>query len=356
MSNQIDISETGSISEVLVSIVITSYNYERFISKCINSALKLDWPNLEVIVVDDGSSDGSRKIIEGFGSEITAIFQSNQGRVSATNVGFSHSKGDFVIFLDSDDMLDSRIIREVCSSFSDKTSKIQCQMIRVDEEGSPFGSPMPQYPQIPSAELIKKWYYKTATYPTPQGSGNVYSRKFLNHIFPLDGSVWDSSDSCCLAAAPYYGNIETVAKILVYYRVHGKNASLMTNFDVAITSKELLRFLQRHRYAGEIARSINQPFEDKAIFRSIPFSANRLISFRFARNYHPVPNDSLLKILIDGVAAPFHQQGYSKKSATILTIWFVCVGLLPKQIAQQLVLLRYVPSSRPRRFIRRSRS
>ena len=89
----------------LVSIVIPSYNYGRFLRQTIDSALNQTYPNTEVIVVDDGSTDDSREVLAGYGERITVHLQENRGEAVAYNTGFRLSRGAIVCFLDSDDAL-----------------------------------------------------------------------------------------------------------------------------------------------------------------------------------------------------------------------------------------------------------
>jgi len=83
-------------SELFFSVVIANYNYGRFLRQAVESALTQDWPHVEVIVVDDGSTDNSAEVIGSFGEAITAIFKENGGQREANNVGFAKSSGDVV--------------------------------------------------------------------------------------------------------------------------------------------------------------------------------------------------------------------------------------------------------------------
>lgn len=90
----------------LVSVIITSYNYEHFISFAIESALNQKYGNVEILIIDDGSTDGSRKIIEKYSSEkkIRIFFQKNSGQAAATNRGIMEASGKYIAFLDADDI------------------------------------------------------------------------------------------------------------------------------------------------------------------------------------------------------------------------------------------------------------
>jgi glycosyltransferase involved in cell wall biosynthesis len=89
----------------LVSVIIPTYNYGHFLVDCVNSVLEQTVKNIEIIVIDDGSSDNTSEIIKTFGNMITYIFQQNKGLSAARNTGLKHASGDFVQFLDSDDLL-----------------------------------------------------------------------------------------------------------------------------------------------------------------------------------------------------------------------------------------------------------
>lgn len=92
-------------SEPLVSVVIPSYNIEKFIIDALESVKKQTYQNFEVIVVDDGSTDGTKDLIRQFLSDqrFKLIEQKNSGPAAARNLGVCHSKGEFIAFLDGDD-------------------------------------------------------------------------------------------------------------------------------------------------------------------------------------------------------------------------------------------------------------
>ena len=87
----------------LASVIVPVYNSERYLENTLQSIFNQDYQPIEVIVVDDGSTDGSAKIAKSF-KNIQYIYQTNQGPSAARNTGITVSQGDFISFLDSDDM------------------------------------------------------------------------------------------------------------------------------------------------------------------------------------------------------------------------------------------------------------
>jgi glycosyltransferase involved in cell wall biosynthesis len=103
----------------LVSIIMPVYNAERFISDAINSVLEQTYPNWELLIINDGSVDGSEQIIKTFNDNRIRVFdQSNQGVSAARNVGLKNMKGDYFCFLDADDVMSPNSLRSRLDIFN----------------------------------------------------------------------------------------------------------------------------------------------------------------------------------------------------------------------------------------------
>lgn len=99
----------------LVSIVVPCYNCEKTVLETLNTIENQTYPHKEIILVDDGSSDNTKRILENYVTTADQYFlfhQSNKGQASARNVGLSHAKGEYVVFVDSDDKIHPDFLRE----------------------------------------------------------------------------------------------------------------------------------------------------------------------------------------------------------------------------------------------------
>ena len=133
----------------LVSVIIPTLNRERYIRQCIESALSQDYPNLEVIVVDNGSTDNTPEILASFGNRIKYLKEEKKGVSAARNKGLRAARGKFVAFLDSDDFyLPEKISLSVKKMLEDRSvSLIYTDYILVDSEGRPIKTVNTNYSQ-----------------------------------------------------------------------------------------------------------------------------------------------------------------------------------------------------------------
>ena len=126
----------------LISIVITNYNYSNYIGDAIESAINQDYPNKEIVVVDDGSTDDSINVIGRYAKEVILVQQSNGGVSSARNTGVTNSNGDFIAFLDADDYWMSNKISLQYESLINTESDLNSLVISLIKNSKAFLSPL----------------------------------------------------------------------------------------------------------------------------------------------------------------------------------------------------------------------
>jgi glycosyltransferase involved in cell wall biosynthesis len=112
----------------VVSILIPCFNAEKYIGETLESAFQQTWPAIEVIVVDDGSTDRSAAVVRSFARPNLKLFQQeNQGQTAALNVSLAYASGDFVQYLDADDLLDpKKIERQLFRLIEDPNCVASC--------------------------------------------------------------------------------------------------------------------------------------------------------------------------------------------------------------------------------------
>lgn len=330
-----------------LSVIIPNFNYADFLGQAIDSALAIDWPHVQVIVVDDGSTDGSRELIAGYGDRITPLLQANAGQFEAYNAGYKLADGDVVIFLDSDDLLDREVMREVAAVWRAGISKVQFRLRTVDGAGQSIGNTIPQFQGTPTPEEIRYWATLTTTYPTPPGSGNAYAPDYLDKIFPLNDACGRPGDSICIAAAPFLGDVITIPSSLGCYRMHGRNDGAASKLDANQFHLHVVRARQRQTYTQQVAKLADIEIPGDAINNSLQYLPYRMASLRIAPATHPLPYDNSGLVLLDVLAALFKPQGVSFKGKVTIGLWTALVAILPRKLGMHLILWRFVPAERP---------
>lgn len=105
------------MSHPLVSVVIPTYNRSGYVVEALDSVLRQTYPDYEVIVVDDGSTDGTHEALKPYRDRIRYVRQENLGEGAARNLGVSHARGEYVAFLDSDDMWEPEFLAATMEAF-----------------------------------------------------------------------------------------------------------------------------------------------------------------------------------------------------------------------------------------------
>ncbi|WP_024789494.1 glycosyltransferase family 2 protein [Lebetimonas sp. JH292] len=214
---------------MLISVLIDNYNYGKFLSECTESVLDQTYQNFEIIIVDDGSSDNSKEIIEKYANKdkrIKPIFKKNGGQASAFNEGFKHCNGEIICFLDSDDKF-----------LPNKLKKIK----EIYEKGYEY--------IVNDYKLIGNTAYKGPYYP--YGGYNMFlvyyltffagsttsnisiSKKLANQIFPIPYEKFFKirADDVIVFISNLMTEMFFIDKELSEYRIHGDNLFACNNSD-----------------------------------------------------------------------------------------------------------------------------
>lgn len=208
--------------EPTISIIVNNYNYGAYVGEAIASALAQARPADEVIVVDDGSTDGSADVIAGFPA-VTTVFKRNGGQASAFNAGFARATGDVILFLDADDRLLPDAVARVAAAWRPETARLQFALEAIDRAGRSLGL----YPG--SIELTRGDQagpvLAHGLHPFMPTSGNAFARWALERILPMPEPHWRiCADLYLVLAAAMAGPVARLEAVLGQYRVHGANA------------------------------------------------------------------------------------------------------------------------------------
>ena len=204
----------------LVSVILGNHNYGRFLKQAIDSVLSQTYQNFELIVVDDGSTDNSREIIQSYGERLIAIFQANAGQEATFNIGIERARGEIICFLDADDYFRQDKLAEVVASFANHPNWLQIGhcWISVDTEGVPIGS---STSNVLSQGNVRNLLLKWGKYASAISSGLACRRSALQKVMPLRQG-W-GVDTYLNVSLPFYGEVGCINKPLMFYRMHGKN-------------------------------------------------------------------------------------------------------------------------------------
>ena len=158
----------------LVSIVVPVYNVDRYLPECIDSILSQVYPTLEIILVDDGSTDGCASICDAYAkqdSRIQVIHQSNGGLSNARNTGIAHCSGDYLLFVDSDDLISPYLVeRLICVLESTGADLAICDPLHMETAPNSLDGVLDtDFCLMTPHEAIREMWYQTSFLPSAWG-------------------------------------------------------------------------------------------------------------------------------------------------------------------------------------------
>lgn len=226
----------------LVSVIIPNFNYLSYIDRCMESVLNQDYQNIEIIVVDDGSTDGSVEFLKSLTGNLRVIQQSNQGVAAARNRGFFEAKGEYIAFLDSDDYWDtSKISKQIRAIKKTGADLVYSGINLVAPDGTTLtgvlkpefmGNCAREFRRFPSKAIILL------------GCSSALFKKSVvcnSGLFDTNLSIsadWDFFRRYC-----DFGSVTYVEELLTFYRQHPQNMSSNSNFFISDTLRCVQKML-----------------------------------------------------------------------------------------------------------------
>ena len=206
-----------------ISVIIPNYNYARYLDQAIQSVLKQTYNNLELIVVNNGSTDNSLKVLEKYENEIILIDQANLGQSGARNSGLSRAQGELIAFLDADDFWEPNKLESQNQLVNDSTQLVYCGIMQFKDPGN--GNEqilLPKYRGDCSKYFID---LPGASIVLSGESTALFSRDLLEKVGSFDAGLnstagWDFFRRCSR-----FTNFDFVNQPLVNYRLHSSNMS-----------------------------------------------------------------------------------------------------------------------------------
>ena len=223
----------------LVSIVIPIYNAEKYLKDCLESILKQTYKNYEIIAVNDGSTDKSRSILEKFlkiEKRIKIINLKNSGVSNARNVGIEMSKGDYICFVDSDDLLSNIFLESLIKMDFNKYDLVQCNFMKFTEKMADNKiRKIEKYNENDIIREIKKIIHKFSNEKnniTISVWGKIYKKsiildnniRFNNRLYKFEDGIFN------LRYLSYCSQVCVVDSDLYGYRINN-NMSLSQKLD-----------------------------------------------------------------------------------------------------------------------------
>lgn len=210
-----------------ISVIIPNYNYARYLDQAIESVMDQTYKNLELIVVNNGSTDNSLEILAKYKNKIRLIDQPNLGQSGARNSGLSVSSGEYIAFLDADDFWEPSKLEMQSKLINDVTQLVYCGVTPFKDPGNEkLQSILPKY----KGDCANYFIDLPGVSVVLSGESTVlFTRDLLLKVGSFDTELnstagWDFFRRCSLLT-----EFDFISEPLVNYRLHSSNMSNSNN-------------------------------------------------------------------------------------------------------------------------------
>lgn len=265
---------------LLISIIIPVYNAEKYINRCIKSIVNQSYSELEIIVVNDGSTDNSLSLCETIAAQddrIKVISQENAGVSKARNTGIRLAKGEYVMFLDSDDYM----LPDMCKTMVDVllNKRADCVICGIQEPKGGLWCPQENIDYSTLADFKKDFIYQLNTELLSPCWNKIFKKQLITHLFNEDISFGED----LIFDLEYLNNCNRVSFITHYLVYHETQVtdSLVTKsglqrlMDIEKTHQAIMRFAGKENASRDLHKKY---IRDLSVYARLIF-LDKKISF-----------------------------------------------------------------------------
>ena len=282
----------------LVSIVIPSYNHARYLADAIDSILAQDYPHIELIVIDDGSTDGSTDILRRYTGRVRWEAQSNQGQVATLNRGWLMSQGDFLGYLSADDLLLPGAIAEEVACLRENRDAVlaYCDFNLIDPDSAIVRRVVA--PEFDYRAMVTKFV-------CAPGPGAIFQRAAFEKAGLWDSNFHQMLDYEYWLRLARIGRFVRVPRTLAAYRVHPGSQTFAATQQIR---------------PAEPVRIIEQYFANSALPSDILSDKNLALSSAYLRSAQLHFRVGNIREGLDAIHTSFHLYPSNVLSASGLRI------------------------------------
>ncbi len=343
--------EIAASTRMVLSVIINNYNYEQFVSKAIESLLQQDPAGIEIIVVDDCSTDRSRDVIRDFQAKnpgrIKTVFQPvNRGQGAGFNAGFAASSGELVMFLDADDFMLPDASNLIASRRETGVTVYHYRMHYTDASnavGEGCFPPLHEKLANGDASIALR---DTGRYKGTITSGLVFDRSILERILPMDPEAFRyGGDGYLCAVAPLYGPVRSFESAICAYRLHSRQHTSRREDKARLARWRISHDQERYKALREHAARLQLSVAADLGARDEQHLFERVVSVLFEPSEHTIPSETLEDAVRAIRKLSWQMQSGSRRLVT--WIWWTTFLILPEPARFAFMELKLDPVARP---------
>lgn len=315
-------------SEILISVIVTAYNIENYLPRCLDSLLRQSYKSLEIIVVDDGSTDDTPGICDRYAGKhenITAIHRENGGPSAARNAGLKIAKGTYIGYVDGDDWVEPDMYRDMLKACLDKNAEIAICTYRQVGEGAEEIHPTGKVIELSREETLELYISGHEQYHIYHSVwSKLFKREIIADIDFLEGRKSEDimystmalvrASKCVFLDTPYYNYMVDRADSIM----NSKLAERRFQDEIPFW-KEQIDYLKKKGF---------QELADKAAYQ---FYRRMLFYYVDFRNREMSQSAKLMAELFESdkdIIHEIYQKSYVARGDKVrMKLFFTCPGL-----------------------------